>query len=158
MKIQLESFVPYRLSVLSNRISQGIAETYSGHHDLRISDWRVLAILGRFRDSTATELCERGAMDKVTVSRATRRMLDRSLISRTQDPRDRRSATLSLTEAGQQVHDQVAPQALAYESRLLACLDAEEIRQLDSLLTRLGQAAERIAIESPDAPRDSVAS
>ncbi len=158
MDIQLESFVPYRLSVLSNRISQGIAETYSGQFDLRISDWRVLAILGRFRVCTATELCERGAMDKVTVSRATRRMLDRALISRTRDPNDRRSATLSLTQAGQQVHELVAPQALAYEEKLLASLNDDEIRQLDSLLTRLSDAAEQLSADanldiSASAPR-----
>ena len=32
--IQLETYLPYQLSILSNRVSQGIAATYSQAYDL----------------------------------------------------------------------------------------------------------------------------
>ena len=47
--LNLEEFLPYRLSVLSNTISGTLAEAYSSQHGLTIPEWRVLAILGRNR-------------------------------------------------------------------------------------------------------------
>ena len=43
----LEHFLPYRLSVLSNRISQAIADTYAARFGIGITEWRVIAVLGR---------------------------------------------------------------------------------------------------------------
>jgi len=68
--LELEHFLPYRLSVLSNRISQEIARLYADRFQLNVTEWRLLAVLGRYPDLTATELVERTAMDKVAVSRA----------------------------------------------------------------------------------------
>ena len=50
--LDLEKFLPYQLSVLSNTISAAIAETYSSRYGLSISEWRVLAVLGRFPGSS----------------------------------------------------------------------------------------------------------
>ena len=61
----LDAFLPYRLSVLSNRISQDIARLYADRFDLGITEWRVLAVLGRYPGLSASELADRTAMDKV---------------------------------------------------------------------------------------------
>ncbi|MCA1778441.1 MAG: MarR family transcriptional regulator, partial [Xanthomonadaceae bacterium] len=42
--LELENFLPYRLSVLSNRVSQGIAATYEQRFGLSVTEWRVIAI------------------------------------------------------------------------------------------------------------------
>ena len=57
--LDLEHFLPYRLSVLSNRISQDIARLYADRFQLNVTEWRLLAVLGRYPDLTATELVER---------------------------------------------------------------------------------------------------
>ena len=44
----LETFLPYRLSLLSNTVSEGIATRYRTDHGLSMTEWRVLAILGRY--------------------------------------------------------------------------------------------------------------
>ena len=54
--LELEHFLPYRLSVLSNRISQEIARLYADRFALNVTEWRLLAVLGRYPDLTATEL------------------------------------------------------------------------------------------------------
>ena len=45
--IELERFLPYRLSVLSNIVSGAIAAAYRKPFDLTIPEWRVLAVLAR---------------------------------------------------------------------------------------------------------------
>ena len=68
--LQLERFLPYRLSVLSNTISSAIATDYSRRFGLSIPQWRVLAVLADTPNLTAAQISTRTAMDKVAVSRA----------------------------------------------------------------------------------------
>ena len=41
--LELDRFLPYRLSVLSNRISQDIARVYGERFGLNVTEWRLLA-------------------------------------------------------------------------------------------------------------------
>jgi hypothetical protein len=46
--LELERFLPYRLSILSNTVSQSIAAEYQDRFELSMTEWRVMAVLGRF--------------------------------------------------------------------------------------------------------------
>ena len=48
--LQLEHFLPYRLSILSNTISQAIADDYQSRYDISMTEWRVKAVLARFKE------------------------------------------------------------------------------------------------------------
>jgi DNA-binding MarR family transcriptional regulator len=135
--LELEHFLPYRLSVLSNRISQEIAGLYAERFALNVTEWRLLAVLGRYPDLTATELVERTAMDKVAVSRAVASLVADGRLTRKVDGADRRRTKLRLSAKGYRIYDEVAPLALAYQQRLVAALDPGERAQLESLLARL---------------------
>jgi len=54
--LALEQFLPYRLSIVSNTISQAIAADYQTRFDLSMTEWRVMAVLGRFPDVSAREV------------------------------------------------------------------------------------------------------
>ncbi|MCD9029298.1 MarR family transcriptional regulator [Luteimonas sp. BDR2-5] len=135
--LDLERFLPYRLSVLTNRISGGLAELYSVRFDIGITEWRVIAVLGRYAGLSANGVAERTAMDKVAVSRAVARLLERGLLTREMHDADRRRSVLELSEAGYAVYDVVVPLALDYERDVLAALDADERQLLDRLLAKL---------------------
>ncbi len=135
--LELENFLPYRLSVLSNRISQTIADAYVERFNLAVTEWRVIAVLGRFPDLSANAVAERTAMDKVAVSRSVARLLERGLLQREMHGDDRRRSVLALSQAGYRIYDEVAPLALECERRLLAHLSADERATLDALLDRL---------------------
>lgn len=141
--LELERFLPYRLSVVSNHISQTIAAVYAERFGISITEWRVLAVLGRYPDLSAGGVAERTAMDKVAVSRAVARLLKTGLIEREIHGSDRRRSVLRLSRAGYRVYDQVVPMALDYERELLAALSEEERALLDRLLTRLDHASRR---------------
>jgi DNA-binding MarR family transcriptional regulator len=135
--LELERFVPYRLSLLSNTLSQAIAREYQARFGLSVTEWRVLAVLGRYAGLSAGEVAERTAMDKVAVSRAVARLLGDDRIRRAVHRGDRRRSVLALTPKGQRIYDQIAPRALEYERQLLQVLDAEEREWLDRLLAKL---------------------
>jgi len=133
----LEAFLPYRLSVLSNTVSEGIAATYRSQHGLSMTEWRVVAILGRFPGLTASDVTGRGAMQKVPVSRAVTRLAERGLVKREADSEDRRRQSLRLTARGVALFNDVVPAALAYERELRGALSEREAAQLDRLLGKL---------------------
>jgi DNA-binding MarR family transcriptional regulator len=135
--LELERFVPYRLSLLSNTLSQAIAREYQARFGLSVTEWRVLAVLGRYAGLSAGEVAERTAMDKVAVSRAVARLLGDDRIRRAVHRGDRRRSVLALTPKGQRIYDQIAPRALEYERQLLQVLDAEEREWLERLLAKL---------------------
>src|SRR3546814_1246231 len=113
--LELERFLPYRLSVLSNRVSQKIADTYAERFGLAVTEWRVIAVLGRYPDLSAGAVAERTAMDKVAVSRAVARLLERGLLLREVHGVDRRRSVLALRPEGLRVHALVAPLAVGSE-------------------------------------------
>src|SRR5690606_40703686 len=57
--LELETFLPYRLSVLSNTLSQAIAKVYDKRFDLSVTEWRAMAVLGNRPDISAREVAER---------------------------------------------------------------------------------------------------
>ncbi|MEO8747635.1 MAG: MarR family transcriptional regulator [Rhodanobacter sp.] len=135
--LQLENFLPYRLSILSNTVSQSIARDYQQRFALSMTEWRVMAVLARFEGLSARELAERTAMDKVAVSRALARLVRDGRVHRSTHDSDKRRSVLKLSPAGWAIHDVVAPIARAHERDLLQRLSADEQAWLERILGTL---------------------
>ncbi|OHC49406.1 MAG: MarR family transcriptional regulator [Rhodanobacter sp. RIFOXYA1_FULL_67_6] len=135
--LQLEHFLPYRLSILSNTISQAIADDYQSRYDISMTEWRVMAVLARYAGLSAREVAERTAMDKVAVSRALARLVEAGRVDRAVHDNDKRRSVLNLSDAGWAIHDEVAPMARAREREVLAKLNAEERMWLTRILDKL---------------------
>ena len=140
----LEEFLPYRLSILSNRVSRAIAARYAKTFNLTIPEWRIIAVLGRRPGLTSKEVAEATEMDKVAVSRAVARLAASKRVATRADRDDARKQLLALTPQGEDVYARIAPIALATEERLLAALNPRDREQLDTLIDRLLDAAKRL--------------
>lgn len=152
--LELERFLPYQLSVLANTISQAIAREYAERFGLAVTEWRVLAVLGRYAGLSAVEVAERTAMDKVAVSRAVNSLLKAGRLKRDLHADDRRRSVLALSAKGRKVYDEVAPMALRYERELLAVLSAEERLWLERILGKLvGEGHDALARAAASRPR-----
>lgn len=138
--LELDTFLPYRLSVLSNTLSLSIARVYDKRFGLSVTEWRVMAVLGYNTDISAREVAERTAMDKVAVSRALARLLEKKLIERSTAAHDKRQSVLRLSEEGWTIYDQVAPLALEHEQRMLSHLSEDEREWLAKILDTLWHA------------------
>jgi len=138
--LDLERFLPYRLSVLSNTVSQAIADIYEQRFALSITEWRVMAVLGRYDGLSAREVAERTAMDKVAVSRAVARLIEAGRVRREIADHDKRQSVLRLSGRGWKVYEQIAPLALEHERRLLEHLNGDEREWLGRILDKLWRA------------------
>lgn len=146
-ELRLGDFLPYRLSVLSNRISRTLARLYAQRFDLTIAQWRVLAVLGESPGLCADDICRITEMDKVTVSRAVHALRAQGRLERRRDGADRRRSHLELTVAGRDVYGRVVPLALELERRLVSRLDSRDLLEFDRLLARLTDLAGELSDE-----------
>lgn len=140
--LNLQHFLPYRLSIASNAVSQRIAREYQTRFGLKIPEWRLMAVLGEGRPLTQRELVAATLMDKVTVNRAAKALAERALIERRAHGSDGRSHHLRLSGAGQALYDEIVPAALAMEQKLLAALDEADRAALEAMLATLIAAAD----------------
>ncbi|MEM9421049.1 MAG: MarR family winged helix-turn-helix transcriptional regulator [Pseudomonadota bacterium] len=137
--LRLSEFLPYRLSVLSNTISRGIAAIYDEEFGLTIWQWRVMAVLGETAGLAAVDVTERTAMDKVAVSRAVSGLIEEGYVERHAAQGDGRMSLLHLTSAGEDVYKQIVPRATAYEKALLESLSETDLEILHRLLDSLAE-------------------
>jgi len=146
VRLVLDEYLPYRLSIASNAVSKLIARAYEDRFGLTIPQWRLMAVLAE-KPMTQQQVVARTAMDKVTVSRAAHGLVTRHLLGRAAHEADGRSHILALTEQGRDLHAEIAPLAIAYEAALLAGLTPAEVETLKRLLLRLETAAGRLSGE-----------
>lgn len=148
--LDLERYLPFRLSVVANRVTRAVARVYARRYQLSAPEWRTMAVLGRYGAMTANNVVERTAMDKVRVSRAVARLLARGRISRRTDPEDRRRAILDLTPEGRLVYGNVVPLVLAVENELVTDLTPEERTVLEAVMKKLEMRTARHFGETED--------
>ena len=139
VQLRLEHFLPYRFSILTNKISASIADTYRGKFGLSITEWRIMAVLGEYPKISADEVSIKTQIEKSILSRAIAKLLLRKFIEREFSETDRRRSILTLTASGMSVYEEVVPLALQYESQLLKCFSGSEYEQFSKLLERLFQ-------------------
>lgn len=142
--LKLDEFLPYRLSLASNAVSQVIASAYEERFGLKMHEWRVITVLAEEDALTQQDIVGRTKMDKVTVSRAAQVLERRSLLRRVANAEDGRSLRLSLTTEGKKLYARVIPTAIALEAEVLKDLSAREIEALKDVLRRLEAAADRV--------------
>jgi DNA-binding MarR family transcriptional regulator len=144
--IELESFLPYRLSVLANVTSSAIATAYEERFGLTIPEWRVIAVLSRYPGLSAREVAQKTRMDAVAVSRAVNRLLRAGRLRRAVAADDRRRSVLQVSAAGAAVYRDVAPLALEFERALLEGIAPAERAVLTRIIGVLIQRAESLSV------------
>ncbi|HHW4668332.1 MAG TPA: MarR family winged helix-turn-helix transcriptional regulator [Xylella fastidiosa subsp. multiplex] len=135
--INLEQFLPFRISMLSKHINDNIAKIYEHRYNIAATEWHVITILALYPGSSASKVSEHSAMDKVAVSRAVARLLKHHFIQRENHGDDRRRSMLTLSPIGNQVYETVAPLINDMKNRLMSVLSEKERQLLDHLIDRL---------------------
>lgn len=135
--LKLEEFLPYRLNVCSNMVSQALSRIYAERYKIGVPEWRVLVTLGEFGMMTAKAIGHHSCMHKTKVSRAVALLERRKLIARRANRADLREAFLSLTPAGRDIYNELAPIALDFAEQLLSVVDDADRAALDRALKKL---------------------
>lgn len=136
----LDEFLPYRLSLTSNLLSEAVARTYRALFGLNIPEWRVLAVVAETGGTTQQAICARTRMDKVTVSRAAIALVDRGLLARETNRSDKRSHMLVVSPAGADLYGRIVPEALKVQAQVFERFERRELDALGAMLARIDEA------------------
>ena len=148
--LQLDRFLPYRLSVASLLVSDVIAGAYFKLFGLTVPEWRVVAVLAENKGITQQQIGLRTRMDKVTVSRAALALTNRGLVTRSPNPQDGRSRLLTLSKEGQELYQLVVPQALDLEKSIFGKISSDDLERFSAILNQIVEAAAKIAAINSD--------
>lgn len=151
--LKLDDFLPYRLNVCSNLVSSALSRIYAERYRIGVPEWRVLVTLGQFGMMTAKAIGAHSCMHKTKVSRAVTQLEKRKLVARKANRDDMREAFLSLTPAGREMYDELAPIATRFADSLLASVDAADRPALDRALKKLTERSGEIVADIAK-PRD----
>lgn len=125
------------IHVLANLTARAFSGQLDDLFGMSVPEWRVLLALARHPGSTAAEITNRWAMDKMAISRAIQRLEGDGHIGRDRNPSDRRSYKLSLSASGEALHQKILPTANKRYREFVSCLTREELGSFHNYLKKL---------------------
>ncbi len=150
--LELGTFLPYRLSIVSEIVSRVFAAHYAERFNLTIPEWRVIAVLGENGPLSTQGVIELTQMDRVRVSRAVIRLCDKGVIDRQPQPNDQRAQVLQLSPRGLATYRDIVPLAFSLQAQLVQLLTPQDGPLPDQLLTKLQAGASRLEQDSQAEP------
>lgn len=145
----LSTFLPYRLAVLSERVSKRLAAEYERLHGLNVAEWRVLVHLQRLGTASVRDIHARANLDKPRVSRAVGRLEKAGFVAKKAGGTDARLVQIELTAAGQAALTEIIPAMREIEARLLAVLSEGELNSLSQIEEKLHKALDQDPVARP---------
>jgi DNA-binding MarR family transcriptional regulator len=135
--LQLETFLPYRLAVLSSLTAQALAVVHASH-GLTQAEWVILTAVAEQPRTTAKAIGATFHMQKAKVSRGVAALQRRKLVNTMLHRRDRRLVELQLTPEGDALYQECAKAVTEFAKDLENALElgdrAALVRGLDRLL------------------------
>jgi DNA-binding MarR family transcriptional regulator len=122
---------------LSNRIGRAFHGDVEALHGIGLPEWRVLLTVRRHPGIAAMDVAAMWGMDKMTISRAVRRLERAGRVARAAGSPDRRRRGLTLTRAGLALYARIEPAATRRYRAIVRALTRRELRELNRLLARV---------------------
>ena len=146
----LESLITYRLTRIADTLVRAASQVYRAQHDVTLTEWRLLATIGRHQPLAVNEASRLTGIDKAWVSRSLAALVKRKLVVRQRHPSDSRIVLLSLTHMGKTKVQRIVPLAVARNERLLAALSERKRTIVNEILDHLQFQVEEL-LAQPDA-------
>ncbi len=121
------------------KLSKAMQQRFSEHlsqHGVTLAQFEILTQLFRADGLTQAELAERCSKDAPTVTGVIDRLERESLVNRLQNPTDRRSYNIVLTDKGKKLRDTVPVIRKAMNDQAMQGMTSEEFEQLKTLLDK----------------------
>jgi DNA-binding MarR family transcriptional regulator len=134
-----------RVGRLLNRAKSGLEEALDrelASFDLTAAQYVIMSILASGRAETSTEICKEIVYDPGAMTRMLDRLEQKNLVRRIYSRENRRRVKLELPEEGRAVFPKVQASAAALLERVMGSFSAEEMDQLEGLLTRMADRLE----------------
>ena len=154
VKFHLSAFLPYRLAVLSERVSRRLSVEYERTHGLSVAEWRVLVHLSRCGAVSIRDIHSCVNLEKPRVSRAVSRLEETGLVQKLPAELDGRLVAISLTAAGQSVLANLVPTARSIEQSLRDVVGPEDLNTFFKVMEQMHAALDEDPAAKPRSRMD----
>lgn len=127
----------HELLKLTNRLMAPFSTHLASRYKISLNEFRLLMTIGAMGTTASHEVAELTGVNVMSVSRAVSALERNGRISVVPDPENRRRKALTLTEEGQRLYDIMRPQTQKVAEYLFSELAGDEVRMLDSILSKL---------------------
>ncbi len=139
---QLHSLITVKFNVVNVKMSRQIGQAVQKLADLRLPEWRILALLANAGALSQADIRSQIGMDKGQISRTVKNMLGNNLISTEVESGRSRNVRLDLTEKGREVHQRVDVMMEKRNLMLMSTLSAEQQQALHESLEQIEKAVD----------------
>lgn len=112
--------------------------------NLTMRQLKVVIILAHTPSASGQDLAHHLAVGLGTVTGIVDRLVTHGLVTRREDPHDRRVRRVELTDAGRTLIEQIRDTGLEHYRRIMHCLDTDTLRTLAEVTAKMHQAAEHL--------------
>jgi len=131
------AWLPYRLHDAAARLGTILFGYYSRKHGLSKPAWKTIAALAAKPDLSGGDIARFSGIDLCAISRAITQLQQRGLIDRRASTHDKRFISVSLTQAGEEMFQDILDVALRIEADMFGSLSQAEVESLDQIVTHL---------------------
>ena len=123
---KLHDLINVKLNVVNVKMSRQVGQTVHKLADLRLPEWRILALLAEAGSLSQADIRTQIGMDKGQISRTVKSMFKSELISSETAEGKSRNIRLDLTDKGREVHRKVDIMMERRNNELLASLSSDQ--------------------------------
>jgi DNA-binding MarR family transcriptional regulator len=130
-------FATFRLTLLCKAMDRFSLRQFADH-GFTYAEWRVLSRLASVpAGATVGQIADLAWVDRAEVSRAAASLEKRGLTVRRENPDDRRTPILHITQAGMDLYQPLLADRYAFHETLMADLTPQEREEFDHILVKV---------------------
>ena len=133
----INEYLSFKMSVLYRLMVRRTARFLNATYDLSVVEWWTIGQLAIESPGTVSGIVDLTQNDKAQVSRAVALLIKKGLVRKEDNPEDKRSSLLFLTDKGQELYDQVLPMRQKSQNLLLEQLSPEERKSMERAIKKL---------------------
>jgi DNA-binding MarR family transcriptional regulator len=133
-----------------------LATMYGPRYGLTIGKWKVLSMIGANAPLSAKELSKLTSLEPDKITRSVDALVEKRLVVRREDPKDRRRVILTLSQKGKSINKAIEHVRRCIEVDFLLALNERELVMLYAILDKLDHRTREI-FDRKEAWRESVA-
>ncbi len=139
----LEERVSFRISRLHARLNMQAARLLKASAQIGISQWRIMVLIERDREVTASEIVRKTRIDKALISRTIKSMVEDGLLQVDVNNRDQREHLIRFSAKGAERFEEALPHMLARHNGLISGLTEIERETFFKVMTKIEDAIDR---------------
>ncbi len=133
----ISEYLSFKISILYRLMVRRSARFLNSTYDLSVAEWWTIGQLAVSSPSTVSELVDSTQNDKAQISRSAKALIAKGYVQKQDNPLDKRSSLLSLTDSGRELYEQVIPVRQETQNLLLEKLTTEEREVTERAIQKL---------------------